>query len=155
MRPLSLPSSVSWTATLPIRYRARSTVSTGSSVRRRRRRGPGEIGSPARFFSLFPTPFTSKLIGFWLLVPPMESRQVARVPRLAKSGGAEVPVGADLAHYGPQVVPEVNDRRPPPKPIAVIDAVYNQTRLEHESVRNHRIVLRVGIFRDVQVFLNG
>ena len=31
----------------------------------------------------------------------------------------------------------------------------DESRLEHECVRNHRIVLRVGIFRDVEVLLNG
>ena len=47
------------------------------------------------------------------LVPSMEGRQVARVPGLAESGSLEIPVGADLAHHGPQVVPEVDDGRPP------------------------------------------
>ena len=37
-------------------------------------------------------------------------RQVARVPGLAESRGAQIPVGADLARHGSQVVPEVGDR---------------------------------------------
>src|SRR5271154_4305441 len=98
--------------------------------------------------------FASKLSRFWPLVPSMEGRQVARVPSLAESRSLQVPVGADLARHGPQVVPEVDDRRAAPEPIAVIDAVDDESRLEHECMRNHRIMLRVGILRDVEVLLN-
>ena len=69
-------------------------------------------------------------------------------------GVAQIPVGADLARHGPQVVPEVDDRRPAPEPIAVIDAVDDESRLEHERVRNHRIMFRVGILRNVEILLN-
>ena len=84
----------------------------------------------------------------------MEGREVARVPSLAESGSLQIPVGADLARHGPQVVPEVDDRGPPPEPIAVIDAVDDESRFENERVRNHRIMLRVGILHDVEVLLN-
>ena len=56
-------------------------------------------------------------------IPSMEPRQVARVPCLAESRGAQVPVGADIARHRAQIVPEVCDRRAAPKPLAVIDAV--------------------------------
>src|ERR1700735_1961879 len=92
---------------------------------------------------------------FWILVPSIEGRQVARLPSLAESRSPQIPVGADLARHGAQVVPEVDDGRPAPEPIAVIDAVDDKSRLEHDCVRNHRIMLRVGILRDVEVFLNG
>jgi hypothetical protein len=52
-------------------------------------------------------------------------------------------------------VPKIGGGGPPPEPIAVIDAVDDESWLEHERVRNHRIVLRVGILRDVEVLLNG
>jgi hypothetical protein len=42
-------------------------------------------------------------------VPAVEGREVARIPGLTELGGAEVPVRADLARDGPQVVPEVDD----------------------------------------------
>jgi hypothetical protein len=41
------------------------------------------------------------------LVPPVELGAVARVPGLAKSRRAQVPVRADLAGHGVQAVPEV------------------------------------------------
>ena len=62
--------------------------------------------------------------------------------------------GRIFARHRSQVVPEVNDRGPAPEPVAVIDAVDNETRLEHECVWNHWIVLGVGVLRDVEVLLN-
>ena len=48
--------------------------------------------------------------------------------RLAQPGRAEVPVGADLAADGPQVVPQVGERGAPPEPVAVVDAVDRRAR---------------------------
>src|SRR5689334_8844715 len=58
-----------------------------------------------------------------LFVPPVERREVTRVPRVAESGFAQIPVRANFARHGAQVVPKIDDRRAPPEPIAVIDAV--------------------------------
>src|SRR5262245_37222634 len=77
----------------------------------------------------------------WALVPSVEVREVAGVPGPAEPGGAQVPVGADLARDGAQVVPEVDDRGAPPEPVAVVDAVDDEPRLEHERVWDHRVVL--------------
>src|SRR5207247_3742675 len=43
------------------------------------------------------------------LVPAVEVGEVARLPGLSQSGGAEIPVGADLARDGPQVTAQVLD----------------------------------------------
>src|SRR5215217_8717629 len=87
-------------------------------------------------------------------VPAMEGRPVARVPGIAQSGGAEVPVGADLGGDRPQVVPEVRERGTSPEPIAVVDLVDDESRLEHEGVRDHRVVLGVGVLMEVEVLLD-
>src|SRR5215217_5228076 len=76
-------------------------------------------------------------------VPAMEGREVARVP-----GRADL--GADRA----QVVAEVDERRAPPEPVAVVDAVDDEPRLEHGRVRDHRVVLAVGVLLDVEVPLD-
>src|SRR5579872_6771911 len=89
-----------------------------------------------------------------LLVPPMKAREIARVPGLSKSRRAEIPVRPDLAAHGPQVAPEINHRWSPPEPIPVVDAVDHQARLKHERVRDHRIVIGVGVLLYVEVFLN-
>src|SRR4051812_31831614 len=78
------------------------------------------------------------------LVPPVEVRVVARLPGLAQPRGAEVPVGANLTGDSPQVAPEVYDRGAPPEPVAVVDAVDDEPGLEHERVRDHRVVIGVG-----------
>jgi len=89
-----------------------------------------------------------------MLVPPVKARQVARVPCLAESRRAQVPVGTDFTRHNAQIMPKVCDRRPAPKPVAVVDAVDHQAWLEHQRVRNHRIVFGVGILLDVEVLLN-
>src|SRR5689334_14707195 len=50
-------------------------------------------------------------------VPAVERIKVARVPGLAQTGGAQVPVGTDLLRDRAKVVPEVDDRRPAPEPV--------------------------------------
>src|SRR5262245_18188218 len=73
-------------------------------------------------------------------VPPVEMREVAPVPRLAQLRRAQVPIRRDLTRRCTQILPKIVDRRPTPVPVAVIDAVNDQSPLEHECVRDHRIV---------------
>jgi hypothetical protein len=96
----------------------------------------------------------SDKVSTWPLVPPVEGRVVARIPRLAKTGGAQVPIRSDLAHHGPQAVPEVHDRRTAPEPVAIVDAMDHEPRFEHEGVPNHRVVLRIGVLLNVEVLLH-
>src|SRR3954449_10742201 len=89
------------------------------------------------------------------LFPAVEGRPVARVPGVAQPGGAEVPVGTDVARHRPQIVPQVDYRWTPPEPVAVVDAVDDEPGLEHERVRGHRVVFGVGVLLDVEVLLDG
>ena len=41
-----------------------------------------------------------------------------------------------------------------PEPIAVVDAVDHQARFEDGRVRDHRVVLGIGVLLDVEVLLN-
>src|SRR5262245_1387048 len=84
-------------------------------------------------------------------VPAVERGVVAAVPCLAQPGGTEVPVGTALATYLAQVVPQVGHRGTAPEPVAVVDAVDDQAGLEHEGVRDHRVVLGVGVLLDVEI----
>jgi hypothetical protein len=43
------------------------------------------------------------------LVPPMETRQIPRVPCLAESRRTQIPVGPDFARHCAKIVPEVCD----------------------------------------------
>src|SRR5262252_369026 len=90
----------------------------------------------------------------WVPVPSVEERVVAGDPGLAEPGRAQVPVRADLGRGRPQVVPQVVEGRAAPEPVAVVDAVDDQSGLEHQGVRDHRVVLGVGVLGDVQVLLD-
>src|ERR1700680_48384 len=46
------------------------------------------------------------------------------------------------------------DGRSAKKPVTVVDLEYNETRFEHDDMRNHRIVLRVRVLGDVEILLN-
>src|ERR1700740_2339123 len=89
------------------------------------------------------------------LVPPVETREVTRLPCLAESRSTQIPVWADFSRHGAQIVPKIDDRRTAPEPIAVVDAVDHEARLEHERMRDHRIMLGVGVLLNVEVLLNG
>src|SRR5215472_5175139 len=83
-----------------------------------------------------------------------ELRVVARRPRLAQAGSGQLPVRADLPGHLAQVAAQVLDRGPAPEPVAVVHAVDDQARLEHQRVRDHRVVVRVGVLLDVEVLLH-
>src|SRR5215472_3605522 len=88
------------------------------------------------------------------LIPPVERREISRIPCLAESRSAQIPVRTDFPRHGAQVVPKIDDRRPTPEPIAVIDAVDHKARLENERVRDHRVMLGVRILLDGEILLN-
>ena len=89
-----------------------------------------------------------------LLVPAVEVRVVARIPRLAQPRRCSGPSRGGSRSTRAQVAPEVVERRASPEPVAVVDAVDHQSRLEHERVRDHRVVLGVGVLLDVEVLLD-
>src|SRR3954471_21447724 len=88
------------------------------------------------------------------LAPPVETRKVARIPRLAESWCAQIPVRTDFLSHGAQIVPKIDNRRTTPEPVAVIDAVDDETRLEYERMGDHRIVLGVGVLLNLESLLN-
>src|SRR5207249_12117347 len=88
------------------------------------------------------------------LVPAMELREVAGIPCLAQPRLSEIPVRPDLLTDRPEVVPEVDNGGPAPEPIAVVDAVDDEPGLEHDRVRDHRVVLGVGVLLDVEALLD-
>src|SRR4030095_5504740 len=85
----------------------------------------------------------------------IEIRLLILCPRGALLRAADVPVGAASLQHGAQVEAQFLHCRPAEEPVAVIDLVDAQARLEHQRVRDHRIVMRVGVFRDVEVLLHN
>src|SRR5689334_3647959 len=89
-----------------------------------------------------------------LPVPAVELRVVAGGPGFAETRCAQIPVWADLGRGRAQVMPQVVERGPAPEPVAVVDAVDDQPGLEHKRVRDHWVVVGVGVFGDVEVLLD-
>ena len=65
-----------------------------------------------------------------MLVPPVETREVTRVPRLAEPRGTQIPVWADFTRHDAQVVPKIAYRWPAPEAVAVIDALLQIQRYQ-------------------------
>src|SRR5437879_5988694 len=84
----------------------------------------------------------------------IERRAVARLPRLAEAWRSQIPIGADLPCHLAKVPTKVLERRSAPEPIAVVDTVDDESRLEHKSMRDHRVVVRVGVLLDFEVLLH-
>jgi hypothetical protein len=51
-------------------------------------------------------------------------------------------------------MPKINDRRTALEPVAVIDAVNDEAGFEDERVRNHRIIVWIGVLLDIEVLLD-
>ena len=69
-------------------------------------------------------------------------------------GPSDVPVQTAFLQHRAQVLPKFFDGRSAKKPVAAIDLEYNKTRFEDDDMRDHRIVLGVGVFGDVEILLN-
>src|SRR5262249_8871757 len=66
----------------------------------------------------------------------------------------DVPVWPEFLEYLAQVLTQILHRGPAEEPIAHVDLIYDEPRLEHDRMRNHRIVTRVGVLGDVDIFLD-
>src|ERR1700687_3287699 len=75
------------------------------------------------------------------------------VPHTTMRNVAVVTIATATLQHGAQVKAQLLHRRPAEEPVAVVDLVDTQAGLEHQRVRDHRIVMRVGVFRDVEILL--
>jgi hypothetical protein len=96
----------------------------------------------------------NQLLWLYLLVPPVETGEVTRIPRLAESRGSNSTVWANFPGHGAQVVPKIDDRWPIREPVPVVNAVDHEPRLEHERMRDHRVMFGVGVLLDIKVPLD-
>jgi len=79
---------------------------------------------------------------------------LALLPRDLEFGRCNVPVRPTLLCYGPQILAQFFHSRTAEKPVAVVDLINNETWFKDDRVGNHRIVARVRVFGDVEVFLH-
>src|SRR5712664_2777961 len=133
----------------------RSSPTPGATLRRRLRR-PSRVTAGTRCYApgaMFLLLLLGKDLGVALAVR-IEARLVALLPGSLQLRLTGVPVGPAALQDGAQVVAQLFDGGPAEEPVAHVDLVDAQARLEHERVRDHRVVVRVGVLGDVEVLLH-
>src|SRR5258708_18742974 len=78
----------------------------------------------------------------------------ALLPAGSEIGGGDVPVWAAFLGDGAEVLAEFFDGGTAEEPVAVVNLVNDETGLEDDHVGDHGIVERVGVFGDVEIFLD-
>src|SRR5271156_1785851 len=85
----------------------------------------------------------------------IEAFLVALLPSGFELGRRDVPIRPALPGDRAQILAEILGRWAAEEPIAIIDLVNDEIRLEHNRMRDHRVVDRIGVFGDVQILLDG
>jgi len=85
----------------------------------------------------------------------IETGGFAALPGGFVFGVGDVPVGAALFGDDTKILAEVFEGGAAPEPVAVVDLEDDEARLEHDGVGDHGIVNWVGVFGDVEVFLDA
>jgi hypothetical protein len=85
----------------------------------------------------------------------IEEFLTALLPRGFEFGRRDIPVRPAFLEDRAEVLAEFFHRRPPEEPIAHVDFINHEIGLEHDDVGDHGIVERVGVFGDVEIFLDG
>jgi len=84
----------------------------------------------------------------------IEEFLAALLPRRSEFGRRDVPVWPAFLGYGTQVLPEIFQSGPTEGPIAVVHLINDKAGFKDNHVGHHRIVGRIGVFRDVEIFLD-
>ena len=84
----------------------------------------------------------------------IEEFLAALLPRRFEFGRCDVPVRPAFLGNRAQVLAEFFQSGPAEEPVAVVDLINDQTGLEDNHVGDHGIVDRVGVFGDVEIFLD-
>lgn len=90
-------------------------------------------------------------IGFAIRI---EEFLASLLPRRFEFERCDIPVRPAFLGNGTQVLAEIFHRGSTEVPVAVVDLVNDKAGLEDDHVRDHRIVDRVGVFGDVEIFLD-
>src|SRR6202051_705529 len=69
-------------------------------------------------------------------------------------GPSDIPIRTTFLQHGTQVLPKLFQGRSAKKPVAVVDFEYNEARFEDDDMGDHRIVVGVRVFVDVEILLN-
>ena len=102
--------------------------------------------------SLFLILFTKSLdvrFAVWI-----EEFLAALRPRSFELGRCDIPIRPAFLRHRTQILAEIFQRGPAIEPVAIVNFIDYQTGLEHNRVRDHRVVFRIGVLSDVEVFLD-
>ena len=69
-------------------------------------------------------------------------------------GRRDVPIRAAFLGDGAQIVAELFHGGAPEEPVAVVDFMDDEVRLENDHMRDHGIVHGIGVFGDVEILLD-
>src|SRR5437868_9889580 len=78
----------------------------------------------------------------------------ALLPSRFELGRCDIPVRPAFLDNGTQVLAEIFQSGPAEKPIAHVDLINHKTRFDDNRVGNHGIVERIGVFGDIEIFLD-
>ncbi len=96
--------------------------------------------------------FTESLdVGFAVGI---EKFLTALLPRRFELGHCDVPIRPAFLDNGTQVLAEIFQSGPAEEPVAHVDLIYDKAGLEDDHVRDHGIVQRIGVFDDIEIFLD-
>jgi hypothetical protein len=84
----------------------------------------------------------------------IEELFTALLPGGFEFGRSDVPVGAAFFGDGAEILAEIFHGGAAEEPVAVVDFVDDKAGLEDNHVGDHGIVGRIGVFRDVEIFLD-
>ena len=84
----------------------------------------------------------------------IEEVLAALLPGRFHFGRGDVPVGPVFLGDGAEILAEIFHRGTPPEPVAHVNLINHEAGLENDHMGNHGIVERIGVFSDVEIFLD-
>jgi len=76
------------------------------------------------------------------------------LPRRFQVRICNIPIGPTFSENRTQILAKIFDCGSAKEPIAVVDLVNDETRFKHDRVWDHRIVQRIRVFGNIEIFLN-
>ena len=108
-----------------------------------------EVARIQRLLSVLLAQSLGKALAVWI-----EALLAALLPRGFELRRGDVPIGPAFPADGSQVQAKLFDRGPSEEPVAIVDPVDHEAGLQHDHVRDHRIVEGIGVLGDVEIFLD-
>ena len=79
---------------------------------------------------------------------------ITLLPRSCQIRSCDIPIGSTFSENRTQILAEILDCGSAKEPVAVVDLVNDETRFKHDRMWDHRIVQRIRVFGNIEIFLN-